>query len=103
MIPSVASGKLDASKQECFVADVGLLRHPFSPSPINMGITGMTLALGGYSPTNVTQHVTENGAPQDILGTLEDLPDFTNNRVADVMKALGDEERGEEDSREHAR
>jgi hypothetical protein len=84
-----------------------------------MGITEMTLALGGHSPSNVTQHLkrinipgkkpdlenqaTENGAPQDILEALEDLPDFTNNRVADVMKALGDEERGEEGSREHAR
>jgi hypothetical protein len=45
----------------------------------------------------------ENGAQKNILEAQEDLPDVTYDRPAEVMKAFGDEERGEEESREHAR
>jgi hypothetical protein len=84
-----------------------------------MGITEMTLALGGHSPSNIMQHLKgidipgkeqdlenqarENGAQKDILEALEDLPDVTYNCAADVMKGFGDKERGEEGRREQAR
>ena len=67
----------------------------------------MTRGLGGQAPANVTQHLKgahfpaskndlvdlakTNGAEDDVLEVLENLPGEHYSSVAEVMKAYGDE------------
>ncbi len=60
---------------------------------------------GGISPTNLTQflggvnfpcskqelvnHARQRNAPQDVLSTLEQIPDRTYNSMSDVMRDIG--------------
>jgi hypothetical protein len=66
----------------------------------------MTRGLGGHSPANVTQHLKgmdfpaskddlvrhakDNGADQDVLDSIEQLPESRYGTMADVMKAYGE-------------
>jgi hypothetical protein len=70
----------------------------------------MTRGLSGQSPANIMQHLKgvdfpakktdlerqakKNGAPEEILEALKDLPEEDNyHSSADVMKAFGEEKR----------
>ena len=70
----------------------------------------MTRGLGGHSPANVTHHLKGihlpakkqdllkqaqmNGAERDVMDVLNGMPDEEFASIADVMKAVGEAERG---------
>lgn len=72
----------------------------------------MTRGLGGESPSNVSLHLKgidfpagrddlskqaeKNGAPQEVLDVIENMPDDDFENMADVMKAYGEARREEE-------
>lgn len=68
----------------------------------------MTRGVGGHSPANVThhlkgidfpakradleQHAKSNGAEDDVLDVIRNMPDQEYGNMADVMKGLGEAE-----------
>lgn len=68
----------------------------------------MTRGLSGQSPANVShhlsgidfpasrddleQHAKKNGAEQDVLDVIRDMPDQEYGNMADVMKGVGEAE-----------
>jgi hypothetical protein len=72
----------------------------------------MTRGLGGHSPANVTHHLKgihfpaqkrdlvqqakKNGAELDIMQVLNAMPEQEFANIAEVMKAVGEAERGAE-------
>ncbi|MGY2462474.1 DUF2795 domain-containing protein [Vreelandella sulfidaeris] len=68
----------------------------------------MTRGLGGQSPANVTHHLSgidfpasrsdlerhakENGAEEDVLDVIRDMPDQEYGSMADVTKGVGEVE-----------
>lgn len=72
----------------------------------------MTRGVGGHSPANVAHHLKgihfpakkrdlvqqarNNGAEKDVMEVLNGVPDQEFATIADVMKAVGEVERGAE-------
>lgn len=68
----------------------------------------MTRGLGGQSPANVTQHLSgidfpasradlerhakDNGAGDDVLDVIRNMPDQEYGNMADVTKGVGEAE-----------
>lgn len=73
----------------------------------------MTRGVGGHSPSNVAhylkgidfpasrrdlqRHAKKNGAPEEVMEVVEDMPDETYETMADVMKGFGEERREKQD------
>jgi hypothetical protein len=71
------------------------------------GRRGMTRGLGGHSPANITHHLKglhfpvqksdllqqakKNGAEADIMQVLEAMPEQEFASIAEVMKAMGEQ------------
>ncbi|MBX6742802.1 MAG: DUF2795 domain-containing protein [Acetobacteraceae bacterium] len=72
----------------------------------------MTRGLGGHSPANVTHHLKgihfpagkqdlvrqakRNGAEPAVMEVIQGMPEQQYESIADVMKAVGEVERGPE-------
>ncbi|MEC9483288.1 MAG: DUF2795 domain-containing protein [Halomonas sp.] len=68
----------------------------------------MTRGVGGHSPANVTHHLKgidfpaskgdlekhakQNGADEDVLEVIRNMPDEEYGSMADVMKGVGEAE-----------
>lgn len=78
--------------------------RPFPPRPKE--VPNMTKGVGGQSPANVTHHLKgiefpagkedlveqaeENGADQEVLDVIRQMPDQDYGSMADVMKGYGE-------------
>lgn len=68
----------------------------------------MTRGMGGQSPSNIAHYLKgidfpadkddiiayaeDNGAPEEVLDTLENLPDMEFDSMADLMQGVGQAE-----------
>lgn len=101
-VPAAAADIPAVTRIDAYYRRQGFL----SPVLLTRRITMMTRGLSGESPANVSFHLKgmdfpagkqelmqqakENGAPSEVLGVIERMPDNDFQNMADVMKAYGD-------------
>lgn len=61
-----------------------------NPSDIQKHLQGIMYPI---DKQGLVAHVKQQGAPEDVLSTLESLPEQQYEKLADVTKAVGDVKR----------